>query len=135
MVELLADGVLALDTRALAGAPDAVVQPGDDVRAAGFAQPGGGNHRVIAIAFPKFGDGRGYSSAAILRESGFAGAVRAVGDVTVDQLRYLERVGFSSVRPDRPIAPEAARQALERFAFVYQAAADGRAPAWRLRHG
>jgi uncharacterized protein (DUF934 family) len=134
MVELLADGVLALDARALSGAPDAVVQPGDDVSAAGFARPDS-NHRVIAIAFPKFGDGRGYSSAAILRESGFAGDVRAVGDVTVDQLRYLERVGFSSVRPDRPIAPEAARQALERFAFVYQAAADGRAPAWRLRHG
>jgi uncharacterized protein (DUF934 family) len=134
MVKLLGDGVLALDARALPGPADAIVQPGDDVRS-GNPCRGDGNHRVIAIAFPKCSDGRGYSSAAILRESGFAGDLRAVGDVTVDQLRYLQRVGFSSVQPDHAIDPEPAQRALDRFAFVYQPAADGRAPAWKLRHG
>lgn len=134
MVELLDGGVLALDGRAVAGGPDAVVNPGDDVRAGDLARAGG-NRRVIAISFPKFGDGRGYSSAAILRESGFTGDIRAVGDVTIDQLLYLKRVGFSSMLPNKPITVQAAVAVLERFPNVYQPAADGVVPAWRLRHG
>jgi uncharacterized protein (DUF934 family) len=134
MVELLDQGILALDSRAVASAPEAMVAPGDDVRSSEVFRPGD-NRRVIAIRFPKFGDGRGYSSAAILRESGFTGDLRAVGDVTLDQLLFLKRVGFSSVQPDRPVDPAMAEAALARFPFVYQPAADGRVPAWKLRHG
>lgn len=134
MVELLEGGVLALDSRAVAGAPDVLVKAGEDVRASDYGREGD-NRKVIAIEFPKFGDGRGYSSAAILRENGFTGDIRAVGDVTIDQLVYLNRVGFSSMQPDVPISTEAAEEALERFPYVYRAAADGRVPAWRLRHG
>lgn len=134
MVELLEGGVLALDDRAVAGEPDVMVEAGEDVRAGELVREGG-NRRVIAIAFPKVGDGRGYSSAAILRENGFTGDIRAVGDVTVDQIFYLRRVGFSSMLPDKPISVEAAEAAVARFPHVYQRADDGRPPAWRLRHG
>src|SRR5690554_261178 len=49
---------------------------------------------LIAIAFPKFVDGRGYSLARILRdELHYKGELRAVGDILRDQLYYLDRVG------------------------------------------
>jgi uncharacterized protein (DUF934 family) len=52
---------------------------------------------LIAVDFPKFADGRGYSSARLLRERfGFSGELRAVGDVSRDQLYYLHQVGFDA---------------------------------------
>lgn len=121
----------AIDGRALAAAePDVVIAPEEDVR----GHAGLGNHRVIAIDFPKWRDGRGYSSARILREMGFAGDIRAIGDLTVDQLIFLKRSGFSSVVAVRAIDPAVAEAALARFPFVYQRATDGAAPAWALRH-
>jgi uncharacterized protein (DUF934 family) len=131
MAELLHGGVLALDARARDGVPELMVAPDEDVRAHG----GLGNLGIIGIAFPRFREGRGYSSARILRETGFAGDVRAVGDLTVDQLLFLKRAGFSSVAPDRPIEPAAADAALARWAFFYQRGADGNAAAFDLRHG
>jgi uncharacterized protein (DUF934 family) len=131
MAEPRDGGVLALDSRARDGVPELMVEPGEDVRAHG----GLGNLGIVGIAFPRFRDGRGYSSARILREMGFAGDLRAVGDVTVDQLLFLKRAGFSSVAPDRPIAPAAAEAALARWAFFYQRGADGSAAAFDLRHG
>lgn len=131
MAELLEGGVLVLDGRARAGAPDLIIEPHEDVR----VHSGLGNVGIIGIAFPRFRDGRGYSSARILRATGFAGDVRAVGDVTVDQLVFLKRAGFSSVAPERPIDAAAAEAALARFAFFYQRGADGSAAAFDLRHG
>lgn len=128
---LLEGGVLALDARARGGEPEILIAPGEDVRAHG----GLGNLAVIGVAFPRFRDGRGYSSASILREGGFAGDVRAVGDVTVDQLIFLKRAGFSSVAPERPIDPAAAAVALARYPAFYQGGADGSVPAFALRHG
>ncbi|MEZ5708405.1 MAG: DUF934 domain-containing protein [Blastomonas sp.] len=89
---------------------------------------------LIEIGFPVFGDGRGYSAAQILRESGYAGELRAQGDVLVDQLAYLRRCGFDSFAPEHAIAPEAAKAALERYPQVYQATSEGRSPVWALRH-
>ena len=124
--------LFAIDERAeLSAEPNLVLGPEEDVR----CHAGLGNHRVIAINFPKWRDGRGYSSAQILREQGFAGDIRAVGDLTVDQLVFLKRSGFSSLAPERPIDRTVAERALARFEFVYQKATDGRAPAWALRHG
>lgn len=121
----------AIDARALAGAePDVVLGPDEDVRSHG----GLGNHRVIGLSFPKWRDGRAYSSARILREMGFAGDIRAVGDLTVDQLVYLKRSGFSSLASERAVDPAVAAAALARFPYVYQKASDGQAPAWALRH-
>ena len=124
--------LFAINDRAeLAVEPDLVLGPDEDVR----SHAGLGNHRVIALTFPKWRDGRAYSSARILREQGFEGDIRAVGDLTVDQLVFLKRSGFSSLAPERPIDREVATRALARFEFVYQKATDGRTPAWALRHG
>lgn len=120
-----------LDPRAVADAvPDLVLGPDEDVR----AHAGLGNHRVIGLSFPKWRDGRPYSAARILREAGYAGDIRAIGDLTVDQLVFLKRSGFSSVETERPIDPAVAARALERFQFVYQRGTDDpRNPAWALR--
>jgi uncharacterized protein (DUF934 family) len=124
--------VFILDDRARPGAePDVILAPEEDVRAHACL----GNHGVIGLAFPKWRDGRAYSSARILREQGFAGDIRAIGDLTVDQLVYLKRSGFSSLAPERPVDPEAAARTLARFSFVYQRASDDTQPAWALRHG
>jgi uncharacterized protein (DUF934 family) len=89
-------------------------------------------HR-IDIEFPKFRDGRGYSSARILREAGFTGEIRAVGALNVDQLGFLVRAGFDAVLPQVPFDPAVAQRTLDRFAHVYMKAADGRQPIWALR--
>ncbi len=124
------DNLLALDARATDAEPQLVIAPGEDVR----NHAGLGNLSVVAVAFPKFRDGRGYSTARILREAGFAGDVRAIGDVTIDQLVFLKRSGFSSVLPDKPISADAAATTLARFPAAYQRAADDATPAWKLRH-
>ena len=84
---------------------------------------------VIAINFPAFADGRGYSYAYILRkELGYTGELRAVGDVLRDQMFYMKRVGFDSfvVRNDRDA--EDAIASLTDFENTYQASADKTSP-------
>lgn len=108
------------------------LDPADDARA---LIPHLGRLRLIEIAFPKFRDGRGYSSARILREAGFAGELRAAGDVLVDQLGFMRRVGFDSFLPQRALDPAVVERTLARFPHVYMKAADGRSPVWALRHG
>ena len=90
---------------------------------------------LVEIDFPRFRDGRGYSSAKILREAGYTGELRAAGDVLVDQVLFMRRVGFDSFAPDRPLDVAAVERALKRFEFVYQSAADEAVPVWKLRHG
>ena len=90
---------------------------------------------LIEVAFPSFRDGRGYSTARILREAGYAGELRAEGDVLLDQILPMRRCGFDSFAPSKPIDPALAEAALGRYPLVYQRAADGRAPVWELRHG
>ena len=81
---------------------------------------------LIAVDFPVFRDGRGYSQAAWLRQHlGWPGELRAVGDVLIDQLRAMARVGFDSfaLRPDQD-----RELALDSFqAFAHQMQGDWRA--------
>ncbi len=60
----------------------------------------------ITLHFPKFSDGRAFSQAVILRRRGFAGDIRARGDVLIDQLVQMQRCGFSSalLRADQDAA-------------------------------
>ena len=52
---------------------------------------------LVALSFPKFGDGRAFSKASILRgQHGFEGEIRAVGDVLWDQLQLMRRCGFDA---------------------------------------
>jgi uncharacterized protein (DUF934 family) len=75
----------------------------------------------VELSFPQFTDGRAYSQAWIIRRRfGFAGDLRATGDVLADQLVQMVRTGFSSaVLKDSVDLADAHRQ-LERFAAFYQ---------------
>jgi uncharacterized protein (DUF934 family) len=90
---------------------------------------------LVEIAFPTFRDGRGYSAARILREAGYAGELRAQGDILLDQVIDYRRCGFDALASERELDPVAVDAALARFPFVYQKGADTAAPAWSLRHG
>jgi uncharacterized protein (DUF934 family) len=90
---------------------------------------------LIEVAFPKYRDGRGYSSGRILREAGYAGELRAAGDVLIDQIPFMRRCGFDAFAPDASLDPEALERALGRYPEVYQKAADDAVPVWKLRHG
>jgi uncharacterized protein (DUF934 family) len=90
---------------------------------------------LVEIAFPSFRDGRGYSSARILREAGFKGELRAQGDVLVDQIAFMKRCGFDSFSPEGSLNPEAVDRALSTYDQFYQKAADAAVPVWKLRHG
>ncbi|WP_414442855.1 DUF934 domain-containing protein [Burkholderia sp. 22PA0106] len=89
---------------------------------------------VIAVDFPRFGDGRGYSTAHLLRNRyGWTGELRAIGDVLRDQLLYLSRCGFDAfaVRADRD--PHDALAAFTEFSERYQGAVDEAVPLFRRR--
>ena len=89
---------------------------------------------VVALAFPKFRDGRAFTSARLLRERlGFTGEVRAVGDVLQEQAGFMVRCGFNAFEPADGSTPEAWSKAASRFRHVYQRAADARVPAFEER--
>lgn len=89
---------------------------------------------LVSVHFPKFADGRGHSLGYLLRRRfGFAGELRATGDVLRDHLFYLSRSGFDSFRLREGIDPQAALPSLADFSVTYQAAADARAPLFRRR--
>ena len=90
---------------------------------------------LVEVSFPSFRDGRGYSAGRILREAGYAGELRAQGDVLVDQIPLMRRCGFDSFAPQAPIDIDVLRASLERYDLPYQKAADGAVPIWKLRHG
>ena len=93
-----------------------------------------GHFSVVAINFPKFADGRGYSTARLLRERySYTGELRAIGDVLRDQLHFMKRCGFDAyaVRADKDI--EAALVGLNDFSESYQIAVDQPQPLFRRR--
>jgi len=86
---------------------------------------------VVALAFPKFGDGRAYSYARLLRERfGYKGEVRAVGDVLREQAGFMVRCGFDAFEPADGSTLEDWERATHRFRHVYQRSTDSRAPAF-----
>ena len=93
---------------------------------------------VVAVDFPKFSDGRGYSIAYNLRARlGYQGELRAIGDVLRDQLFYMSRVGFDAfaTREDRSI--QDALKGLTDFSEAYQTSWDQKTPLFKrvVRHG
>ncbi len=108
------------------------IEPGEDAR---LLLPHLANITLIEVAFPAFRDGRGYSSARILREAGYKGELRAQGDVLVDQIAYMRRCGFDSFLPNAPLDQKTVDFVLANYAHHYQAAADSAVPVWKLRHG
>lgn len=75
----------------------------------------------IDLDFPKFTDGRAYSQAFLLRRRlGFKGEIRATGDVLIDQLVQMQRMGFSSAVLKEGVDASAAQRQFDRFAAFYQ---------------
>ena len=107
------------------------LEPGDEAR---DLLPHLARLRLIEINFPVYGDGRGYTAARVLREAGYTGELRAVGDVLVDQIAFMRRCGFDAFAPEVPLDPADAQAAFDRFPEVYQPTVDGRAAIWAKRH-
>ncbi len=89
---------------------------------------------LIAVDFPKFADGRGYSTARLLREKyRYSGELRAVGEILRDQLYYLRQCGFDTfaLLPGRSVSEALA--ALGDFSDNYQATVVQPVPLFRRR--
>ncbi len=87
---------------------------------------------VIAVDFPKFADGRGYSIAYHLRSRlAYKGELRAIGDVLRDQLFYMQRVGFDAFVPRADKDINEALKGLSDFSLTYQASSDETQPLFR----
>ncbi|WP_068809400.1 DUF934 domain-containing protein [Thauera phenolivorans] len=95
--------------------------------------------QLVAVDFPKFADGRGYSIATLLRtRHGYAGELRAIGEVLRDQFDYLGRCGFDALQPApgryTPAQLQAALASLATFSTPYQASATHPQPLFRRAH-
>ncbi len=90
---------------------------------------------LVACDFPAFSDGRGFTYARILRERfGFKGAIRAIGEVMLEQAPYMARSGFSEF--DLQDGDEAEFKAVcDEVRVVYQPTGDGRVTALQRRLG
>ena len=89
---------------------------------------------LIAVNFPKFGDGRGYSIARLLRERyGYKGELRAIGDVLHDFLYFMKQCGFDSfaLRDDQDV--NEALAAFDTFSDGYQTSVLRPVPLFRRR--
>ena len=93
-----------------------------------------GQLALIAVDFPSFRDGRGYSIGYLLRTRyGWQGELRAIGDVLRDQLNYMRRCGFDAfaVRADKDI--DDALKGFSPYSVQYQGAVDQPLPLFRRR--
>jgi uncharacterized protein (DUF934 family) len=89
---------------------------------------------LVAVEFPGFKDGRGYTTARLLRDRfNYKGEIRAVGDVLRDQLYFMERCGFDAfeLKPGKDI--DGALKAFQEFSVTYQGATDDPRPLFRRR--
>lgn len=88
---------------------------------------------LIAVDFPKFADGRGFSYGRELREQhGFTGELRAIGDFMRDQLYFLKRCGFNSFALQSDELDEALAS-FNDFSDAYQPSIDQALPIFRRR--
>jgi uncharacterized protein (DUF934 family) len=99
--------VLGLDPETRKSASErlgVLLLPGDKLEA---IVPLLGELSLVALAFPAFNDGRSFSKAELLRtRHGFKGAVRATGQVLVDQLPHMLRLGFDQFEVSHPLLIE-----------------------------
>jgi uncharacterized protein (DUF934 family) len=114
--------------------PDLVVlEPTDDPRSLAERLPG---LKLIAVNFPKYGDGRGYSIARLLRERyGYKGELRAIGVVARDHLQLMAQCGFDSFQLREGEDAAEALKGLDDFSESYQASAAQPVPLFRRRAG
>lgn len=109
------------------------LEPAEEVEALAYDLP---RIAVVALAFPKYRDGRAYTSAHLLRQRlGYAGEVRAVGEVLREQAGFMVRCGIDAFVPADGATPQDWAHAVHRHRHVYQRAADLRVPAYVEREG
>lgn len=90
---------------------------------------------LVAIDFPTYRDGRGYTTARLLRQRHrFSGELRAVGNVLRDQFLFLHRCGFDALEVTKDADVAAWQAAMSEMSVWYQPAADHRVPVVRRRH-
>ena len=92
-----------------------------------------GRLELVAINFPVFTDGRGFSYARELREMGFQGEIRAVGHFIRDQMFYMQRCGFNAFQFSNPVDLDACLGSLDDFSNAYQASVDQPEPLFLRR--
>jgi uncharacterized protein (DUF934 family) len=93
-----------------------------------------GRFELIAVNFPKFQDGRGFSVARLLRERfGYKAELRAIGHLTRDHLFFLEGCGFDAFELREGEDAQEALAAFEDFSEAYQASAKRPLPLFRRR--
>lgn len=91
---------------------------------------------VVAVNFPTFGDGRGFSTARLLRDRyGWKGELRAVGDIFRDQLFFLASCGFDAFALRDSEDPREALAGFGVFSESYQASVERPLPLFRRRQG
>lgn len=109
----------------------ALLEAGDDPGALAASL---GRLKVVAVNFPKFGDGRGYSIGRLLRERyGYRGELRAVGEVARDHLYFMAQCGFDAFQLRAGEDPQEALDALNDFSEAYQASVARPLPLFRRR--
>lgn len=106
------------------------LEPGDETEA---LLPHLGELVLVAVNFPVFTDGRGFSYGRDLREHGYNGELRAVGHFIRDQMTYLRRVGFNAFQLANEAELEEALGSLADFSEYYQASIDQPLPLFRRR--
>lgn len=112
--------------------PELTLGPTDDPAA--FADRLAGL-RIVAVSFPKYGDGRGYSIGRLLRERhGYQGELRAVGEVARDHLQLLAQCGFDAFELRAGEDVDDALAAFDDFSDAYQASAAQPLPLFRRRN-
>jgi|TARA_B110000114_G_scaffold175299_1_gene204715 uncharacterized protein (DUF934 family) len=107
---------------------DAVLTNGEDDLPALLANAN--KLSMIAIEFAAFTDGRGFSMARMLRRDGYQGEIRAVGDVAMDRIDFMHRVGFNAfeLRNDQDAAQVLSK--IGEISVHFQPSADGKGPAY-----
>jgi uncharacterized protein (DUF934 family) len=76
---------------------------------------------LVAVNFPTFRDGRGFTQARSLREHlAFSGEIRATGNILPDQYAFLLRCGITTVEIKDGADPAAWQNEADRFSFTYQ---------------
>ena len=82
---------------------------------------------LVAIDFPVYRNGRGFSTARILREDyEFKGELRAIGDVLFDQLIFMHRCGFNAYSVPKTMTLDSFKSAMGMLPGAYQPASDDR---------
>jgi len=113
--------------------PELVVQPDDDLEALAGQLPG---LAVVAVNFPKYADGRGYSIGRLLRERyGYKGELRATGVVALDHLQAMAQCGFDAFELRDGENAQAALAGLDAFSEAYQSSTAQSVPLFRRRAG